>query len=323
MPEASHSSPFSEVGRHKSRDCRPASARDWLAAHARVRFGRLNRFAAVRGVRDVLVHLLSREGTGILFLTPYGFQILLPASYTNLIIMALDGVLFHPSLLELTRRVIRTGDVVVDGGSNIGFFALFAARLLGGKGRVFAFEPDTQSFLLLKRNVESNGLTGTVQLEEQALTDANGSFEFSVSVQEPMLSSLVARADVDDTRLIRVQGTRLDDYFEKNGVKQADVIKLDLEGAEPRALDGMTSILASARLVIFEINEPQLAAIGIDPVTLITKTAAKGTFETILYIDERNDQICEWEPDTFREALHAYKYVNVLCAKRGAISPLP
>jgi FkbM family methyltransferase len=322
MPEASHSSPSAEAARRKASGCRPASARDWLAAHARVRFGRLNRFAAVRGARDMLVRLLAREGTAILFLTSYGFQILLPATYTSLIIMALDGVLFHPSLLELSRRVIRTGDIVVDGGSNIGFFALFAASLLGGKGRVFAFEPDTQSFLLLKRNVESNGLMGTVQLEEKALTDANGSFEFSVSVQEPMLSSLVARTDVD-SQVISVQGTRLDDYFELNGVKKVDVIKLDLEGAEPQALDGMTLILTSVRLIIFEVNEPQLAAIGVDPVALIIKTAARGAFETILFIDERTDQICGWDPDKFREALHAYKYVNVLCAKQGAISPLP
>ena len=158
--------------------------------------------------------------------------------------------------------------------------------------------------------------------EEQALTDANGSFEYSVSVQEPMLSSLVARTDVD-TRPIRVQGVRLDDYFLANGIKRADVIKLDLEGAEPQALDGMFSLLGSARLLIFEVNEPQLEAIGIDPVALITKTAARGAFETILFIDERTDQVCGWDPDKFREALHAYKYVNVLCAKRGAISPLP
>jgi FkbM family methyltransferase len=313
---------MSTAERDEFRDCRPASPRDWLAAQIRVRFGRLNRFAAIRAGRDILVRLLARDGTAILFLTSYGFQIFLPATYTSLIVTALDRALFHPALLELTRRAIRRGDVVVDGGSNIGFFALFAARLLGGKGRVFAFEPETQSFSLLKRNVESNGLLGTVQLEEQALTDANGSFEFAVSVQEPMLSSLVARADVD-TRLIRVQGTRLDDYFEKNGVKKADVIKLDLEGAEPQALDGMASILASARLLIFEVNEPQLQAIGIDPVALITKTATRGAFETILFIDERTDKICEWEPEKFSEALHAYKYVNVLCAKRGAISPLP
>jgi FkbM family methyltransferase len=306
----------------ESRDCRPASPRDWLAAHTRVRFGRLNRFAAIRAGRDMLVRLLARGGTATLFLTSYGFEILLPATYTSLIVTALDRALFHPALLELSRRVIRSGDVVVDGGSNIGFFALFAARLVGGNGRVFAFEPDPQSFLLLKRNVERNGLIGTVQLEEKALTDANGSFEFSVSVQEPMLSSLVTRADVD-TQLVRVQGVSLDDYFVANGVKRADVIKLDLEGAEPQALDGMSSLLASARLLIFEVNEPQLEAIGIDPVALIIRTAARGMFETILYIDERTDQICGWDPDKFREALHAYKYVNVLCAKQGAISLLP
>jgi FkbM family methyltransferase len=306
----------------QSRDCRPASPRDWLAAQAQVRLGRLNRFAAVRAGRGMLVRLLAREGCTVLFLTPYGFQILLPAKYTTLIITALDRALFHPALLELSRRVIRTGDVVVDGGSNIGFFALFAARLLGGNGRVFAFEPDKQSFLLLKRNVESNGLISTVQLEEKALTDANGSFDFSVSVQEPMLSSLVARPDLD-SRVVRVEGVRLDDYFAANGINEVDVIKLDLEGAEPQAIEGMSSVLASARLIIFEVNEPQLAEVGIDPVTLITRTASKGAFDTILYIDERTDQICGWDPDKFREALHAYKYVNVLCAKQGAISPLP
>jgi hypothetical protein len=79
----------------------------------------------------------------------------------------------------------------------------------------------------------------------------------------------------------------------------------------------MTSILASARLIIFEVNEPQLAAIGVDPIVLSTETAARMTFETILFIDERTDQVCEWEPDKFREALRAEKYVNVLCAKRG------
>lgn len=321
MPEASHSSPSADATPRKPRDCHPASVRDWLAAHTRVRFGRLNKFAVVRGTRDMLVRLLAREGTAILFLTPYGFEILLPATYTSLIIMALDGILFHPALLEFSRRVIRPGDVVVDGGSNVGFFALFAARLIGRTGRVFAFEPDPGSFLLLTRNIESNGLTGTVQLEEKALTDANGTLDFLVSVQEPMLSSLVARPDID-SRMIRVQGVRLDDYFGMNGIGKADVIKLDLEGAEPQALDGMSSTLASARLVIFEVNEPQLAAIRIDPVTLISGTAKRGAFETILFIDERTDQICEWDPDKFREALHAYKYVNVLCAKRGAIRPL-
>ena len=318
MPEASHSSPSAEARRSKSRDCRPASPRDWLAAHARVRLGRLNRFAAVRAARDMLVRLLAREGTAILFLTPYGFQILLPATYTNFVMMALDGILFHLPLLELARRAIRPGDVVVDGGSNVGFFALFAAQLLGGKGLVLAFEPDPETFLLLKRNIECNGLTGMVQLEEKALADANRLFDFSVAVQEPMLSSLVAIGG-HDSRAIRVHGVRLDDYLLTNGKRKVDVVKLDLEGAEPQALDGMSSTLAAARLIIFEVNESQLEKMGVDPVSLVTRTIQSGAFDTVLFIDVQTDRICGWEPDKFREALHEYKCVNVLCAKAGVI----
>jgi FkbM family methyltransferase len=318
MPEASHSSPSLEVTRRKSRDCRPASVRDWLAAHARVRFGRLNKFAAVRAARDVLVRFMARDGTGILFLTPYGFQILLPATYTNFVMMALDGILFHLPLLELARRAIRPGDVVVDGGSNIGFFALFAAGLLGENGCVFAFEPDPETFLLLRRNVERNGMTGMVQLEEKALADANRSFDFSVAVQEPMLSSLVAIGD-HDSRAICVQGVRLDDYLRLNGKRKVDVIKLDLEGGEPSALDGMSSTLATARLIIFEVNESQLEKVGVDPVTLVVRTIQRGAFDTVLFIDVQTDRICGWEPEKFRAALHEYKCVNVLCAKAGVI----
>jgi hypothetical protein len=104
-----------------------------------------------------------------------------------------------------------------------------------------------------------------------------------------------------------------------NGIEKADVIKLDLEGAEPLALEGMTSALATARLIIFEVNEPQLAGVGVDPVELITRTAVTGAFDTVLFIDERTNQIREWDADNFREALHAYKYVNVLCVRAGAI----
>jgi FkbM family methyltransferase len=318
MLEASNSSPSFEATRGKSRDCRPASPRDWLAAHARVRFGRLNRFAAVRGARDMLVRLLAREGTAILFLTPYGFQILVPATYTSLIMMALDGILFHLPLLEFARRAIRPGDIVVDGGSNIGYFALFAARLLGENGRVFAFEPDPDTFMLLKRNIERNGMTGTVQLEEKALTDSNQSFDFSVAVEEPMLGSLLA-IEGHDSRTIRVHGVRLDDYLLMNGKRKVDVIKLDLEGGEPSALDGMSSTLATARLIIFEVNESQLEKVGVDPVTLVTRTVERGAFDTVLFIDVQTDRVCGWDPDKFREALNAYKCVNVLCAKAGAI----
>jgi FkbM family methyltransferase len=241
---------------------------------------------------------------------------LLPYSYQSLVGMALGGVLFHRKLLEVLARVIRRGDVFVDGGSNLGFYSLWAAHLMGGQGRVFAFEPDPGTFALLRENVEANGLRQIVQIEQLALTDSNGEFDFSSAVDEPMMSSLLPRPDVAG-RMLRVSGTRLDDYFASIGQERADVIKLDLEGAEPEALSGMSGTLRSARLLIFEINEPQLKAVDLDPLTLVSQTAEAGSFDTITFIDERNSCIRPWDRQEFARILQDHKFVNVLCAKRN------
>ncbi len=301
-------------GRAHTRACRPATPRDWLTAHSRVRLGRLDRFPAIRWSRDRIVKTLAHEGSCIKFDTEYGFKMFLPASYVGMIIMALDGVLFHPTLVDIATKAIRPGDIVIDGGSNVGFFALLAGRLLHGKGRVFAFEPDPESFELLRKNVECNGLLSVTEMAELALTNSNGSFDFSVAVDEPMLSGLLARPDVRG-KTIRVRGMRLDDYLKALGQSHVDVIKLDLEGAEPEALSGMSETLRSARLLIFEVNEPQLKAVNVDPLMLVSQTAESGSFDTIAFIDEKNNRICPWDQEDFLRVLQDYKFVNVLCAK--------
>jgi len=303
-------------GRAPLRACRPATLRDWITAQSRVRLGRLDRYPAIRRSRDRIVKTLAHAGSSIEFDTEYGFKMFLPASYVGMIIMALDGVLFHPTLVDIAAKAIRPGDIVIDGGSNVGFFTLLAGRLLQGKGRVFAFEPDPDSFELLRKNVECNGLRGVTEMAELALTNSNGSFDFSVAVDEPMLSGLLARPDIPG-RVIRVRGMRLDDYLKALGQRHVDVIKLDLEGAEPEALLGMREALRSARLLVFEVNEPQLKAVGVDSLTLIRQTAEAGSFDYVAFIDERNNRICPWDQEDFLRVLQDYKFVNVLCAKRS------
>lgn len=304
-------------GHRRQRDCWPASPRDWLAAHSRVRLGRLDRLAAIRNGRDSIVKILARQGSSIRFATRYGFEIFLPASYRGMIIMALEGILFHSTLIEVARRAIRPGDIVIDGGSNVGFFTLLAATELRGCGRVLAFEPDPGTWALLQQNIRWNGFNNLIRAEQQALTDSSGILDFSVDTEEPMLSSLIAR-ETSSSRTVHVAGVRLDSYLSAAGLNGADIIKLDLEGAEPLALEGARAVLPTTRLLIFEANEPQLGHLGVKPAALVERTAALGRFDEISFIDERSEQICPWDPRDFLDALHAYKFINVLCARSGA-----
>ena|SRR5437016_1990032 len=314
------------VGRMPGTGCWPATLRDWLTAHSRVRLGRLDRSPLIHGGRKSLVKILSRDGSTIRFDTNYGFEILLPASYRAMIIMALRGVLFHSTLIDVASRAIQPGDIVIDGGSNIGFFALFAATRLQGKGCVFAFEPDPETFSLVQKNIRRNGFGNIIRAERLALTDKDGTLDFAVNSEEPMLSSLVA-GNSSSAGLTRVSGVCLDNFLAASGVDRADIVKLDLEGAEPLALAGARKALPSVRMLIFEANKPQLQQLAISPVELVERTAAAGRFDTVSFIDERSEKVCCWKPREFEEALNAYKFINVVCerscsAEKRASPPL-
>jgi FkbM family methyltransferase len=235
-----------------------------------------------------------------------------------MVISALKGVLFHSTLVEVISSAIRPGDIVVDGGSNVGFFALFVATRLRGSGSVFAFEPDPDTFLLLQQNIRCNGFGEVIRAERLALTDREGTYDFTVDSEEPMLSSLISR-QANSFRIVRVEGVRLDGFLAASGLERADIIKLDLEGAEPMALEGSRDVLPTARMLIYEANEPQLKLLRVEPVALVERTAAAGKFDTVFFIDERSENICRWEPRAFEEALHAYKFINVVCTRSSSM----
>jgi len=72
-------------------------------------------------------------------------------SYRAFIGLALRGLMFHSTLTALTNEVIRLGDVVVDGGSKMGFFVLLAATTSEGNNRVFVFGGEPNICALLQR----------------------------------------------------------------------------------------------------------------------------------------------------------------------------
>ena len=50
-------------------------------------------------------------------------------------------------------QVLRKGDVVIDGGANMGYYTLVAAGLVGKNGHVHSFEPIPATALALRANI--------------------------------------------------------------------------------------------------------------------------------------------------------------------------
>ncbi len=122
------------------------------------------------------------------------------------------------------------GPLVVDCGANIGLATLFFKWLYPGC-EVHAFEPDPETFALLKDNVERNGLAD-VHLHNVALCDRDGAVEFFVPQggHGSLVMGLVpGRIPEAERRRIVVDGRRLSTYLEGRDV---DFLKMDVEGAE-------------------------------------------------------------------------------------------
>jgi FkbM family methyltransferase len=159
---------------------------------------------------------------------------------------------------------IKPGQTVVDVGGHIGAFALMAARRVGPAGRVIVFEPSPDSLRLLRRNLERNDVPW-VRLHETALAEKDGTtllYTAADGVDNPAADSLV---ESEGRRPVTVTVRTLDAELASEGVGVVDHLKIDVEGAELRVLDGGPKALAAARRVVMEIHTvhvPRAVAVG-------------------------------------------------------------
>jgi FkbM family methyltransferase len=137
-------------------------------------------------------------------------------------------------------RTVKPGDTVVDAGANVGYYTLIGSRLVGDKGKVYAFEPEPASFELLQKNVRLNGLTNVV-LERKALSNHKGTLKLFIADTNKG-DHRIYQPDGDSRPSFDVEAVRLDEYF-KDHKRGIDFLKMDTQGAEGFILEGMTGLL--------------------------------------------------------------------------------
>ena len=172
-----------------------------------------------------------------------------------------DGSKYLPTETKAFKNMIRPGMTVLNVGASVGYYTLVSARLVGPTGKVYAFEPFPEAFSLLKRNVEKSGFKN-ITLVDKAIADFTGSSKFYLSSTNPLANSLGSGRT--DSRYIEVPTTTLDEFL---GDTKVDVIRMDIEGAEPLALKGMRSLLErNTRLEMhMEFDPLALEGLGFSP----------------------------------------------------------
>lgn len=157
---------------------------------------------------------------------------------------------------HLFKRVVETGDVFFDLGANFGFYSCYVLPMCGKSGAVHSFEPNIALIPHLRRLSELNACHGRIHVNPVAVGRETGAVLPLYGSDRIGCSSLYRHAWLSHESPINVPVISVDSYIREKGIDRVDVVKIDVEGAELDALEGMQETLCvrPPRLIVCELT---------------------------------------------------------------------
>jgi len=149
----------------------------------------------------------------------------------------------------------KSNPVIFDVGANIGMATLFFKKFYPD-AKVYAFEPDIETFEYLKENVSNNGLKN-IFLYEFGLSNFEGESSFYTEEHGDGMATLLKPMKESETKNMmekKVKIKRLSNFIKKNGIKHIDILKIDTEGAEGKIIEDIDEFLSNIDIVLLEYH---------------------------------------------------------------------
>lgn len=169
----------------------------------------------------------------------------------------------EPETTRMLRCLLRDDTVFFDIGANVGYFTLLAASIITS-GSIHCFEPNPRCYAMLKNNIRTNALIN-VQTNSCALSDRSGSAQLYLALLENSGATSLNKPVFEYSgKEITVDTTTLDTYMSAKDIQHVDIMKIDVEGAELRVLQGALSLLTSGDkpVLIIEFYEHAQVSFG-------------------------------------------------------------
>lgn len=140
--------------------------------------------------------------------------------------------------IKLLEKYIHQNDTVLDIGANIGFYATILSRIVGSKGQVHCFEPDLNNFNHLKKTVASHG---NIIINNKAVGPKTETLKIYTSKNLNVDHRTYKPEEYD--REIEIDAVSIDNYLAQKGSVVPAFIKMDIQGFEMQAIQGMQKTL--------------------------------------------------------------------------------
>ena len=165
----------------------------------------------------------------VIFETRSGLKIKLRVNSTDL--MALTHVWLIQEYSNPDFKINDT-DIIIDVGSHIGLFSLFASQFCKN-GKIYCFEPVKENFDLLSSNIELNQITNIVSFN-LAVSDESTIVKIFINNDESGHSMFYPTSTA-----INIRSITLKKIFDDNNIEECNFLKLDCEGAEYNIIDSL------------------------------------------------------------------------------------
>jgi FkbM family methyltransferase len=212
---------------------------------------------------------------------------------------------FANAMTRWAKGLLHSGGSFLDVGAHAGYFSLIAADRVGCDGRVIAVEPNPVAFAMLQAHVAANAIAH-VEACRWGLSERDGSLPLYVPRADSYRDYNATLLRRPEWTAVEIPVRRLDDCLDLWRVERIDLMKIDVEGAEPRVLAGGADHLSQGviRHVMIEINGPRLVEAGSSPTALVDQLGmlgfeparlSRGRAVRVAHTDVDLDPGCEWD----------------------------
>jgi len=192
--------------------------------------------------------------------TKYGFDIICMDPFHDKgveISLFLYGT-YEAGTLDIMKKCLRNGDIFIDVGANIGLMSIFASKIVGSKGLVYSFEPEPETFLILKKNIEINSVRN-IKIYNVGLGEKKGKSRIYTNPYAGRGSaSLIKPVNQNNSKSYEIQIETLDNFVLEHNVTNVRMLKIDVEGWELQVLKGAKNFLRSTNAPIICIEYSKL-----------------------------------------------------------------
>jgi FkbM family methyltransferase len=145
----------------------------------------------------------------------------------------------EPLVTSLVEGAVVRGMTCIDVGSNLGYYVVLEAELVGDEGEVIAFEPSKRAFEYLTKSIAINRLS-KIRACNMAVGDSDGVLYF-----EPSRKSNLSRVS-DGAQVVgweTVSSTKIDSLVSQWNIQRIHFMRMDIEGYEFKAIQGARETL--------------------------------------------------------------------------------